>query len=277
MKKRSAVEEPAVKAEDGDSDDDAAVIVGVGTTFQKRFGKLGLFTGTVVELLPANEEDVDDDEDLFRCLYDDGDGEDMYRSEIEALLAAARPNAKRSKARPRAPRPPASAKEPPVPDDSQVMRLARARAGVEPLPPSAFSFYIVSKGRPANVPAMEKLFAGSGVLPTWVVGEGDAAAYRTAGASAVHEGGKLTPSRNWCLDHAGGHLDSGSGSSGKVCVQLSDDIRVVEYLEHRDDGDHAKPWRKPASQVRNRHRKRACAGFVEEKGVLHLCNIFAGG
>jgi hypothetical protein len=41
------------------------------------------------------------------------------------------------------------------------------------------------------------------------------------------KGGGLCPSRNLALDLA--------ADEGKVCVQLSDDLQVFEYLEHKDD------------------------------------------
>ena len=59
--------------------------VAVGTTFLKPFGRQGTFSGVVVSQHP---EDSEDEEDIFSVQYDDGDVEDLSRSEIETLVAA---------------------------------------------------------------------------------------------------------------------------------------------------------------------------------------------
>jgi hypothetical protein len=61
----------------------------------------------------------------------------------------------------------------------------------QPKPVDQFMFAIISKGRSANVPAIEKLFENTGTSPVWVVGEGEKADYVSNGATTVHEGGKL--------------------------------------------------------------------------------------
>ena len=49
-------------------------------------------------------------------------------------------------------------------------------------PTSDFTCSIISKGRPNNVKANLALFAGTGVIPNFVVGVGEADAYRAQGA-----------------------------------------------------------------------------------------------
>ena len=51
--------------------------------------------------------------------------------------------------------------------------------------PTTSKFFVISKGRPRNVAPMHALFTGTGVTPTWIVGEGETAAYRAAGAKKV--------------------------------------------------------------------------------------------
>ena len=109
-------------------------------------------------------------------------------------------------------------------EDSAVKHVCSVLAGVEALDSSAFDFSIISKGRPDNVPIMQALFKGTGVVPRWIVGDGEvhawfghnnlamhaltslfgvqAGTYAKAGASIVTEGGKLVPSRNLGLDLA---------------------------------------------------------------------------
>lgn len=60
----------------------------------------------------------------------------------------------------------------------------------------------------------------AGVKPTWYVDEESLAQYKALGLHAV-VGGKLTQARNKALEDA--------KSSGKICVQLSDDISAWEY------------------------------------------------
>ena len=50
---------------------------------------------------------------------------------------------------------------------------------------SRFLFCIISKGRAKNVGEMHELFKGTNLLPTWIVGEGETAAYMAEGAVAV--------------------------------------------------------------------------------------------
>ena len=83
--------------------------------------------------------------------------------------------------------------------------------------------YVVSKGRPKNVPAIHQLFP-CGYTPTWVVGIGETAAYKAMGAVRVVEGGGLCASRNKCIELA--------KCAGKYCVEMSDDIyrmAIVHY------------------------------------------------
>lgn len=84
---------------------------------------------------------------------------------------------------------------------------------------------IVSSGRPANVPAMEAWCAG--LSPAWFVGDGEGAAYRAAGASAVTESGGLVASRNAALEAA----------DGGWCVQLSDDLKTLQWANGKRRAD----------------------------------------
>jgi hypothetical protein len=102
---------------------------------------------------------------------------------------------------------------------------------------SNFSFFIVSKGRPDNVVRIQSLFDSIGIKPVWVVGKGEASVYKKAGAYEVIEGGKLTPSRNLCLDKA--------AAAGNYCVQMSDDVISFQYFDSPFD---RKEWKKPVSQ-----------------------------
>ena len=61
----------------------------------------------------------------------------------------------------------------------------------QPKSADQFMFTIISKGRSANVPAIEKLFENTGICPVWIVGDGETADYMGNGATFVHEGGKL--------------------------------------------------------------------------------------
>ncbi|KAJ1459926.1 hypothetical protein M885DRAFT_510377 [Pelagophyceae sp. CCMP2097] len=107
-----------------------------------------------------------------------------------------------------------------------------------------FLFCVISKGRPSNVEAMEaQLKNAQGV--TWFVGAGEAKAYRAAGATDVFEGGGLCASRNAALDRA--------ASLGKVCVQLSDDVEGVNFIDAKREwlcengGPDDNGWEKPGS------------------------------
>jgi hypothetical protein len=59
--------------------------------------------------------------------------------------------------------------------------------------PSQFLFCIISKGRAKNVTNVHKLFHGTNLLPTWIVGKGETKAYSDQGAASgcVFEGGGL--------------------------------------------------------------------------------------
>jgi len=75
-------------------------------------------------------------------------------------------------------------------------------------------FAVMSHGRPENVlGAIQYL----GTEATWFVGEGEAKAYRKAGAKNVVAGGSLPVSRNLALDAA--------WRKDLTCVQISDDLR----------------------------------------------------
>jgi hypothetical protein len=111
-------------------------------------------------------------------------------------------------------------------------REAGAPVKLRSLPASAravaLRFYVVSKGRPSNVPGMHALLAGDGGANavaarevTWVVSsESDAKLYAQAGAARtlVAPAG-LCASRNAALEDA--------FAQGAWCVQLSDDITRV--------------------------------------------------
>ena len=72
---------------------DAVVVdaVGVGTTFRKYFPGSGFFSGTVIRLVPCEEDEDSDEEDLFAVKYEDSDTEELTRGEIETLLAGRLP------------------------------------------------------------------------------------------------------------------------------------------------------------------------------------------
>ncbi len=83
--------------------------------------------------------------------------------------------------------------------------------------PDLHSFLtVISHLRSANVAPMQALVGEA----TWLVGEGEAEAYRAAGAAHVVETGKLCPSRN-----AGLRL---AWDAGMPALQLSDDLRKVQ-------------------------------------------------
>jgi len=73
-----------------------------------------------------------------------------------------------------------------------------------------------------NIMVVEAHFRAVGIRPTWYVDAGSAADYRRLGLDVVI-GGKLCPARNMALDVA--------KKKGKVCVQVSDDIRKWEYYD----------------------------------------------
>ena len=138
--------------------------------------------------------------------------------------------------------------------------LLAAACGGKMRPLSDFSFAIVSCKRPGNVVAMESKLVGCDV--TWIVGDGDEAAYRGAGAARVVVGGQLCASRNRALDLA--------KAGGKVCVQVSDDIKSLSFIASKHD---TAQWAKPASiQDANARAKQAdvavaslaaCARYID--------------
>jgi hypothetical protein len=99
---------------------------------------------------------------------------------------------------------------------------------LRPRPESDFKFCIISKGRPRNVPSMEKHFKkkDKNCRPCWIVGKGETQAYMKQGATEVHEGGGLCASRNLAMDVA--------RKENKICVELSDDVSSFTFLEAKD-------------------------------------------
>lgn len=87
---------------------------------------------------------------------------------------------------------------------------------------------VISARRPHAVGQMTEL-AGSVPL-TWYVGEGEADAYRAAGAEHIVEAGALCAARNAALDAAG----------DRDCVQLSDDLRSLGWA-HGTSRDAVEP------------------------------------
>ncbi|CAJ1343759.1 unnamed protein product [Effrenium voratum] len=89
-----------------------------------------------------------------------------------------------------------------------------------------FHFCVVSARRATKLEGVRDIFTvqtqlvEAGVKPTWYVDEESLAQYKALGLHAV-VGGKLTQARNKALEDA--------KSSGKICVQLSDDISAWEY------------------------------------------------
>lgn len=69
----------------------------------------------------------------------------------------------------------------------------------------------------------------------WVVGSGEADDYAKAGAQFVIEGGGLCASRNVALEAA--------FSAAKVCVQISDDVHSLSFVDSSRDAD----WKPPKS------------------------------
>ena len=63
------------------------------------------------------------------------------------------------------------------------------------------------------MPANLALFKGTGVVPTFIVGKGEAEAYRRRGATQIIEGGGLCSSRNAAIELA--------AQEGNVCLQMS--------------------------------------------------------
>ncbi len=85
-------------------------------------------------------------------------------------------------------------------------------------------FAVISKGRPQNVAAMEKLL---NFTPTWYVGEGETQAYKDAGATFVIEAGGLCQARNKALETA--------FRTGLYCFQLSDDLKEIKYALNKKE------------------------------------------
>jgi hypothetical protein len=79
---------------------------------------------------------------------------------------------------------------------------------------------IISARRPENVPLMHAYFRAPEDV-WWYVADGEADAYRAAGAANVVEGGGLMESRNFALEHA--------FAEDLHCVQLSDDLEWLRY------------------------------------------------
>ena len=77
---------------------------------------------------------------------------------------------------------------------------------------------IISSGRPENVNNMRNKVGPA----TWIVGKGEAEAYRDAGALKVVEGGNLTQSRNLALKLA--------FTNNLNCIQLDDDLEKIEFV-----------------------------------------------
>lgn len=138
--------------------------------------------------------------------------------------------------------------------------------------------YAISAGRPANVPAMQALFAPDPI--TWVVPHAERHDYATAGAHAVlpvplpapgHY--QLTTQRQAALTHALTH--------GAVCIQTDDDCKgfkaatgderrppAVEWPELRDamldalDGETHLVGLPPTSNAYFARGKKLTYGFV---------------
>jgi hypothetical protein len=98
-----------------------------------------------------------------------------------------------------------------------------------------FLVFVISKGRPDNVPSINALFVGTNVLPHWIVGVGESDAYKSKGAFETIEGGGLCASRNAAIEHA--------LREGKHCVQMSDDISELKILYQGGK------WEKPADLI----------------------------
>lgn len=83
---------------------------------------------------------------------------------------------------------------------------------------------IISHKRADNVQKMQEKVGPA----TWIVGEGEAEAYASAGAAAVVEGGRLCPSRNKALELA--------FALNAPCLQLSDDLGLLYQATHGPKG-----------------------------------------
>ena len=78
------------------------------------------------------------------------------------------------------------------------------------------NIYVISAGRANDLPFTPE----EKNRFIFCVKNGEGSLYRAAGCRNVHETGRLVPSRNWALNHA--------FAEGKICVQLSDDIKNVK-------------------------------------------------
>lgn len=128
-------------------------------------------------------------------------------------------------------------------------------------PPSDFAFYVVSHKRPENVKAMEARLQGC--APCWVVGQGEAPAYQEAGATRVLEGGALCASRNLALEDA--------FKQSKVCVQLSDDVDRLEFVDSPLDKNWTKPKSLSEANARANAAKRVAVSFADAARYVEAC------
>lgn len=117
---------------------------------------------------------------------------------------------------------------------------------------------------------MHALFEGTGVRPTWIVGAGETAAYRAAGASDVRVGGGLCESRNMAIDIASA-ADKGKG---RLCVQLSDDLSTVHFCESRKECSMSlAEWRRPNQEDANRLAREATEHALTPVGGAQLLEV----
>lgn len=88
------------------------------------------------------------------------------------------------------------------------------------------SIYVLSAGRPGNVPAMQEHLAG--LDSWWVIPEEDDVAYAEAGVSAdrmIYDQGRgIAAARNLAISHAA------SFTLDALCVQVSDDLTSISRL-----------------------------------------------
>jgi hypothetical protein len=118
--------------------------------------------------------------------------------------------------------------------------------------------FVISAGRPGNVPAMERIAPGS----TWVVPAAETRAYLDAGATAVMEdGGGLIAARNRALEVAFSH--------GAPCVQLSDDLRKLEQALGPKE---TRPL--PFSEALDLMRQACRAAGARLSGIAPVANAF---
>jgi hypothetical protein len=72
-------------------------------------------------------------------------------------------------------------------NEKAIQNLCKSGAGEECRDANCFQFYIISKGRPSNVPIMQSHFSDKGPQPIWIVGVGETQDYKSAGAKNVIE------------------------------------------------------------------------------------------